>query len=137
MNPGNLKRRSASLFTLLVLLSLSFLAGAGNGSGPVYAQEEPALAPDTGFWCDVSGVYTTTQVVGVTCSPGSGGVESFAYPSVTSADSRQANRFLTIANTALALGKNIWMFYNDSSAANPPDCPAANCRRIQSMLIQP
>jgi hypothetical protein len=137
MYSGTAKRRPVSLLALIVLLALSFLAGAANGSGPSHAQEAPAIGPDTGFWCTPTGVLTSITLVGVTCNPGVGDLNTFLYPTTTSAESRQGNRFLAIANTAVVLHKNIWMFFDDSAAANPPGCAASNCRRLTSMMIQP
>lgn len=148
MSKEYLKRRPVVFLTLVVLVALSFLGGASSRSapvraqqappmGPTMAQDAPAMAPEGLFWCTVTDLWSLTTAVGVNCSEVSGGIYQFAYPNASLADSRQADRFLVIANTALVLNKRIWLGYNDSAAATPPGCSTSSCRRVTSMLIEP
>ncbi len=142
----HLRQRSILFLALVVLLVLSFVGGASSAPirsrdlapvGPTNAGEASVASPEGLFWCTIIDVWVISGAIGVNCDPGSGsGIYQYGYPNAGTPDSRQADRFLTIANTALVLNKRIWLGFNDSSSANPPGCGASTCRRVTSMLIE-
>ncbi len=130
------------VLTSAILLTASFLSGSMTSKDQtVNAQgAKPAAdpaAPDTSFWCIIGGLYASDNRIHVQCTNGPGALDFFAYPVTSTSESRQANRYLAILNTAYALNKQVWLTYNDSSAANPPGCLTTDCRRMAAILLQP
>ncbi len=73
-----------------------------------------------------------TNVILVGADP----VAFFAAPG-DSANALTTNRFLTLLNTALALGKPIFVTFDPDPANNPADCSPTNCRKILWLTLQP
>jgi hypothetical protein len=121
---------------LTALLGIAFLAGrAAVRSNVASAQAQgganPLLVPNAAsFACSVSNVAAFENRVHLRCttSPG-GGIYYFAYAS-DPAHFSTANQILAVANTAFALGKPVWVYYNISSSLNPPGCNTGDCRGL-------
>ena len=58
----------------------------------------------------------------------------FAVPS-DSSNSALANRYLTILNTANALGKQVHFYYLTDTNSNPPGCATNTCRRLDGLYL--
>lgn len=69
----------------------------------------------------------------VRCNPGDGAIAFFA---LSVANANEANRVLSIASTALAIGKRLIIFYDpaDLSGANV-GCDNSDCRLIQAIAM--
>ena len=69
----------------------------------------------------------------VSCQNSTDGISSFASSLVTNAGN--ANRYLVMLNTAVALGKTVTVFY-DNALSNIPGCQP-DCRRITGLVLGP
>jgi hypothetical protein len=63
------------------------------------------------------------------------GLSSFAIAIGTTPGN--ANRYLVVMNTALALGKTLTVFYDINPNNNPLGCQPADCRKITGLLLGP
>ena len=136
-----------SVTLIVVLLIVVFLAGQILArSGTTLAQEDlnksmPSFpnAPDAiSFKCTVDNVAAFENRIHLRCNnPYNTTIYYFAYPT-DSAHTATANQILAIANTAFALGKPVWVYFNSSSADNPPGCNTGDCRGLVgvSMVLQ-
>ena len=74
----------------------------------------------------------------VSCANSTGGLSSFASAIGTTATTTgNANRYLVLLNTAMALGKTVTIFFDINSAANPIGCQSADCRKITGLVLGP
>ncbi len=67
-------------------------------------------------------------------SPG-GGLSSFA--SAVGTNAGNANRYLVMLNTAVALGKTVTVFYDINFAHNPLGCQSSDCRKLTGLVLGP
>jgi len=138
MRKWSIRWRPVCLVVLVILMAASFLAGAGSRDKPIHAQELTAPTPAGGpLPCTITEIYVTEGRIHVQCTPGVDIITYFAYPSASGAESRQANRYLVMLNTAYAFGKPVTLWYDDDASANPAGCQTWDCRRITGMVIQP
>jgi hypothetical protein len=125
---------------VLILLAGSFLAGRSFAVPRVsHAQgiDIPAAPADTNysaFAClNVSNVAVFENRIHVKCSTvnvvGSDNVYYYAYPT-GSFDTYTANRMLAVGQTAFALDKPVWIYYEASRSYNPPNCNLGDCRLL-------
>lgn len=133
--------------TLIVLLLIVvFFAGQAMAKpGAALAQEVlseamPSLpnSPDySSFGClSVNNVAAFENRIHLRCSNANGSILYYAY-ATDSANVATANQILAIANTAFALGKSVWVYYNSSSALNPPGCNTGDCRGLVGVSMVP
>lgn len=132
----------AYVAALAILLAVNFFAGSLAIRGrPVNAQDasSPAnpAAPEGEFWCTIKDVAVFRDRIHVWCPDHAGPIVYFAAPVASAAESRQANRYLAILNTAYALGKQVYVYYDDNPTANPPGCLTDGCRLITGLMIVP
>ncbi len=132
----------AYVAALAILLAVCFYAGSlATSDQPVSAQgaNNPTdlTAPEGEFSCTIGNVAVYENRIHVYCPAHVGLIKYFAYSVLSSAQSRQANRYLAILNTAYALGKPVLVAFNDSSTANPPGCQTDDCRLITGLAIAP
>ena len=64
-----------------------------------------------------------------------GGIFSFA--SAVGTNAGNANRYLVMLNTAVALGKTVSIFYDINSINNPLGCQSADCRKLTGLVLGP
>lgn len=130
------------LTVLVVLLLLSFFAGrmvmnvtdVSAQTDPVPAgPAEPSASP---FYCTVNNVAVFESRIHVRCSPADGVIAYFAYPTDLT-HSQQASRYLALANSAFALGKHVWVYYDTNSAHNPSGCNTTDCRLLLGLSMVP
>ena len=142
MKTRTVPRKSAYVLALAILVAASFLAGSIVSRGqPVNAQGASSsvapAAPDGAFWCTIGEIFLWENRIHVKCTNGPVPIVFFAYPVTSAAESRQANRYLAILNTAFALNKQVLVGYDDSAGSNPPGCWSGDCRRLYGVGIQP
>ncbi len=126
-----------------VLMVAALIAGAALlRHGSAVAQEASAydlqLAPEAyaEFTCNIGEVAVFTDRIHVNCNPANGAIRFFAA-SAAQGEVLNTNRFLTLLNTAYALGKPVVVGYDTNTAANPPSCLVTDCRKILSVKIRP
>lgn len=73
-----------------------------------------------------AGVHVSGSTL-VSCATGIGGINWWSVPSTNSAD---ANRALTVALAAQAIGRKVWIGYDPNDTALPPGCLVVNCRKL-------
>lgn len=121
---------------LTALLGIAFLAGRAAArpnmaSAQAQTGADPLAGPNAAsFSCSVNNVaaFDTRIHLRCTTSPG-GGIYYFAYAS-DPAHFSTANQILAVANTAFALGKPVYVYYNSNSSLNPPGCNVSDCRGL-------
>jgi len=131
------------IFTCLVVLIVIALGStAANKRAQAAAPESSLNAPDSPadgpFTCVIANIAVFTARIHVQCAatiPGTN-IRYFAA-SGDSAHELTTNRFLTLMNTAFALGKPVGIYYLSDSASNPSGCGSSDCRAIDWMYINP
>lgn len=125
---------------IVVLLIVVFSAGQALARpATTLAQEDlneslPSFpnAPDfLSHGCTtVNNVAVFEDRIHLRCSnPYSGTIAYFAYPT-DPAHAATANQILAIANTAFALGKGVYVYFNSNSSLNPSGCNISDCRGL-------
>jgi hypothetical protein len=119
--------RKVVVRVLGILVLSIFMIGAGE----VMGSHSKAFAA---IWnCTPNQVYTTDVRVHVRCTAAaSGGIYYFA---TSTADPAEAARVLNVITAAVALGRNIDIWYNTDSAYNPPGCLVGDCRLLESVAF--
>ncbi len=134
------RRPLARKLTLPRILLLSAVAVALSGSQTTRAAQAQelgstplAVAPlVANFACTVNGVASFGDAnarIHVRCAQSQSGVTYFAYPD-DPAHVAVADQMLAVANTAFALGKTVYIYYDTNSADNPAGCNGADCRLL-------
>ena len=129
--------------TLIFIFTFLYFPQTGTTPGMAQAQTKPIIA---NFQCTISNIATVQFVqptniseedrIYVSCanSPGGG---LFSFASAVGTNAGNANRYLVMLNTALALGKTVSIFYDIASANNPAGCLSADCRKITGLVLGP
>lgn len=140
----NQKARLIALVLIGVLLGMALLAGTSLLiPTSAIAQDEPNSGQPQNpeatkiFTCTISeiAVHRNTDRIHIRCNPSDGGIAFFAAPS-SGSDAVRANQFLTLANTAYALGKTINIWYETDETLNPPGCLTTDCRGIIALVLR-
>lgn len=125
---------------LVSALLLVFQALPGRAQDPQPDSGAP-LAGDAGpHACTISNIAVYRTRIHVRCTtPAVVGTSNIYYfaASGAPADAVTTNRFLTLLNTAYALGKPVGIYYYTSTSSNPPGCLTNDCRGIDYMYIAP
>jgi hypothetical protein len=128
--------------TLIFFFTLLSSPWAWINLGTAQAQTKPTVA---NFPCTISTVAAAEFVeptniteenriyVSCTNSPGGG---LFSFASAVGATAGNANRYLVVLNTALALGKTVTVYYDINSINNPLGC-RSDCRKITGLVLGP
>ena len=96
----------------------------------------PASSINAGpFTCNISNIAVFSGRI-QSVVVGSSTVSYFAANG-DSAHALTTNRFLTLLNTAYALGKPVYIYYLTNTADNPPGCNSGDCRAIDWLFIVP
>jgi hypothetical protein len=137
--------------TLIFIFTFLSLPLAGTSRGTVQAQTKPAgtvnantLGTVANFQCTISSIAAVEvdrndipveNRIYVSCanSPG-GGIFSFA--SAIGTNPGNANRYLVMLNTAVALGKTVSVFYDINTVNNPIGCQS-DCRKLTGLVLGP
>jgi len=131
---------------LLALLTGSFFAGRSIADRRVsHAQSEgaPAAPADpnfSSFACtNVSNVAVFENRIHVKCATvnvvgGTYNVYYYAYPT-GSFDGYTASRMLAVGQTAFALDKPVWIYYEASTSYNPSGCNTGDCRLLVGLSM--
>lgn len=140
----NQKARVTALVLIGALLVMALLAGTSLLiPGSAVAQDEPSSGQPQNpeftkiFTCTISeiAVHRNADRIHIRCNPGDGDISFFAAPS-SGSDAVRANQFLTLANTAYALGKTINIWYETDQTLNPPGCLTTDCRGIIALVLR-
>ncbi len=128
----------------VVLLVLSFFAGRilNNSATAVRAEldtqankMENINSPDVSFYCGtINNIAAFNNRIHIRCSNDNNGIYYYAYANDTS-NAMVANQLLAAANTAFALGKGVWVYYNSDSSFNPTGCYTTDCRGLTGISI--
>ncbi len=133
------------LFVVLALLAGSFVAGrslADRRVSHAQSSDVPAAPADpnfSSFTCaNVSNVAVFENRIHVKCATakvvGTDNVYYFAYPT-GSFDGYTASRMLAVGQTAFALDKPVWIYYEASTSYNPPGCNTGDCRLLVGLSM--
>lgn len=124
---------AAVLLAVIVLLGASPTRTIAQDSPPVLESDL-----DAQYWhlCTISEIAILPGRVHVRCTTGYGGgaISYFAVPT-DNLNAVMTNRYLTLLNSAFALGQKVSILFEGSSTVNPPNCQAADCRLIAGMLM--
>ena len=126
---------------IVALLCIAFIAGRATAEPSLAnAQTGPEVAPlevegATSFYCTVNNVAAYETRIHLRCdaSPGDG-VYYFAY-ATDPAHFSAANQILAVANTAFALGRPVYVYYQSDSSYNPPGCHTSDCRGLTGVSM--
>ena len=137
-----MKKQFFLLGTLIFIFTFLSFPQTGTTPGMAQAQTKPTVAY---FQCTISYIATVQVVeptnipeedrIYVRCanSPGGG---LFSFASAVGTNSGDANRYLVMLNTAVALGKTVTVFYDINSANNPLGCQP-DCRKLTGLVLGP
>lgn len=124
---------AAVLLAVVVFLSVS--------PSRTIAQDTPPLLEselDAQYWhlCTISEIAILPGRIHVRCTTGYGGgaITYFAAPT-DNPNAVMTNRYLTVLNSAFALGQKVTILFEGSSTLNPPNCQAGDCRLIAGMVM--
>ena len=145
-----MEKKLSLMGTLLFIFTFLSLPLAGTTLGTAQAQTKPTgavnantLGTVASHQCTISSIAAvevdsnTIPVenrIYVSCANSTGGISSFASAIGTNAGN--ANRYLTILNTAVALGKTVSVFYDINSVNNPLGCQP-DCRKLTGLVLGP
>ena len=143
-----MKKKLFLVGTLIFIFTFLSLPLAGTTPGTAQAQTKPARnAPCTvaNFQCTISNIAAVEvdrndipveNRIYVSCanSPGGG---LFSFASAIGTNPGNANRYLVMLNTAVALGKTVSIFYDINSVNNPIGCQTADCRKLTGLVLGP
>ncbi len=115
-------------------------AGASLASTPVQAASPEQEAPDDALesdglvyhLCNIASVNYEGAYLTVYCSNPAGAVNIFLYPS---SNAQHANRYLAVALTAAAAGKQLRIRHYEEASQNPATCNRTTCRGIVSLYM--
>ena len=146
-----MKKKLFLMGALIVIFTFLSLPLAGTTLGMAQAQMKSAGTVDSNtlgavfvksFPCNISNIaaveldrndISVENRIYVSCQNSTDGISSFASSLVTNAGN--ANRYLVMLNTAVALGKTVTVFY-DNALSNIPGCQP-DCRRITGLVLGP
>jgi hypothetical protein len=129
------------------LVAGSFLAGKAIARPRIASAQDAAgsNAPDapnaSNFHCtDINNVAAFDNRIHLRCATanpvGTDTVYYYAYAN-DAAHATTANEMLAIGNTAFALGKGVYLYYNADPALNPPGCNTGDCRGLVGVSMAP
>ena len=122
---------AAVLLAVIIFLSASPSRTIAQDTPP-----ETDAVLDGNYLCTISELAVFPSRMHVKCSGsvtvGSDLVSYFAFPS-TSANALMSNRYMTLLNTAYALGHPVRVYFDDNAASNPPGCGTTNCRLLNGL----
>jgi hypothetical protein len=145
-----MKKKLFLMGALIVIFTFLSLPLAGTTLGMAQAQMKSAgtvnantLGTVANFQCIISNIAAvevdsnTIPVenrIYVSCANSTGGISSFA--SAVGTNAGNANRYLVMLNTAVALGKTVTVFYDINPANNPLGCQP-DCRKLTGLVLGP
>jgi len=123
MFKSNHLRSKVAWVLCILVLSLGIV-----GAGEVVLLNTSALAGSGS--CTPVGVMTYPERVHVQCSSAISGITYFA---VSTADPAHAARVLNVITAAQALGRTVYLQFDDNTASNPSGCQTGDCRLITAV----
>jgi hypothetical protein len=98
------------------------------------ASDVPTGGP---FGCTIGNIAVFSGRIHVFCSNAVAPAPRYFAAWGDSAHALATNRFLTLLDTAYALGKPVYIYYFDDTSLNPTGCNASDCRAIDWIFIVP
>jgi hypothetical protein len=122
-----------------VMLAVIIVLGA-NSTRTVAQDEPPELQAelDVQNWhlCTIYEIAILPGRIHVRCTTGySGGPITFFAVPTDSTNAMMTNRYLTMLNSAFALGQKVNILFESSIYLNPPGCASGDCRLIAGMIM--
>lgn len=123
---------------IVCTLLLVFQALPGRAQDPQPDSGAPLAGEAGPHVCTIDNIAVFRSRIHVRCTTpvASTSIYYFAASGAT-ADAVTTNRFLTLLNTAYALGKPVGIHYYADTSSNPPGCLTNDCRGIEWMYITP
>ena len=125
---------------LVSALLLVFQALPGRAQDPQPESSAPQSGDAGPHTCTISNIAVFPTRIHVKCTTpavvGSSNIYFFAASGAV-ADAVTTNRFLTLLNTAYALGKPVYVYYHTSTSLNPTGCLTHDCRGIDWIYLVP
>ena len=138
-----MKKKLFLLGTLIFIFTFLSFPQAGTTPGMAQAQTKPTVE---NFQCIISNIATVQFVeatnipeedrIYVQCATSPLG-NLFSFASAVGTNAGNANRYLVVLNTAVALGKTVTVFYDINSAHNPTGCQSFDCRKLTGLVLRP
>jgi hypothetical protein len=128
---------------MILLAVLALTKHSAIAANPVQAaalpqytstSDEPVGGP---FTCTIGNIATFSNRIHVFCSNAVPPLPQYFAAWGDSAHALATNRFLTLLNTAYALGKPVHIYYFDDPGQNPTGCNTNDCRGIDWIYIVP
>ena len=127
-------------FLILAALLLVFQALPGRAQDPQPDFAAPQSADAGPHPCTIANIAVFQTRIHVKCTTpalvDSSNIYFFAASGAV-ADAVTTNRFLTMLNTAYALGKPVYVYYYTSTSLNPTGCLTHDCRGIDWLYLVP
>ncbi len=137
------QRKLHSVVFVLIVLALlagSFLVGRSFADRRVSHAQDDGIPPApadpnwSSFACsNVNNVAVYENRIHVKCASvnivGTNNVYYYAYPT-GGFDGYTASRMLAVGQTAFALDKPAWLYYEANISYNPPGCNTGDCRLL-------
>lgn len=127
-------------FLILAALLLVFQALPGRAQDPQPDSAAPQSADAGPHPCTIANIAVFPTRIHVRCTTpalvDSSNIYYFAASGAV-ADAVTTNRFLTMLNTAYALGKPVFVYYHTSIKSNPTGCLTHDCRGIDWLYLVP
>jgi len=127
--------------TLILIFTFLSLPLPGTNQGTAQAQTKPNVASFQCIIADIAAVQVVEATnipeedrIYVHCANPPGSLSSFA--SAVGTNPGNANRYLVVLNTAVALGKTVTVYYDINSNNNPLGC-RSDCRKITGLVLGP
>lgn len=124
---------------------IAVLLVAGGAFRATAQEKEPGVAPNsplapTSYACTIATLGVMNNRIHVKCTAAVPATTIIWFASATtdSANAALSNRYLTLLNTAYALGKVAYITYDNNSANNPANCQLNDCRKMLGVdLVAP
>jgi hypothetical protein len=129
------------ILSILILFVAGLVLGSIDAGKRVQAAEPSTNTPvsvdqATLIDCAIGNIAVFPNRIHVFCSNAATNPKYFAA-SGDSAHALTTNRYLTLLNTAYALGKHAEIWYYDDTDLNPPGCNINDCRAIYWIFLVP
>jgi hypothetical protein len=121
------------IFGFLSLLLAGITPGTAQAQTLQIASHQCVISSIASVEVDRTDIPVENRIY-VQCTNATGGISSFASALGTNAGN--ANRYLVMLNTAVALGKTVTVFYDINSTHNPLGCQP-DCRKITGLVLGP
>lgn len=134
------RRYLLPILFLVILVGASIVRSRAQSSLDALSSGTPESTDAGPHPCAIANIAVLDNRIHVRCtSPVVIGPNNVYYFAASGDSSHMlaTNRFLTLLNTAYALGKPVYVYYDADSSANIPGCQTSDCRNISWLYIVP